>query len=402
MATTLDLNKASIAELEKIPGLTRSLATKIVQARKKQGRFASVNDLQAVISDDGIRKAIEKATKVVNATDDSSLIIKIQLDRAGKFPGQFAGYKVQASYEQKEGDSGQSIPQITTLTADSNGSMSLILESPSTLVGDMKLTARSASGEIRGQLSVSSLDGIDLIDFPVEPTELPAPQATDDPGFNRPSRIRGRVIDKLGRIQIHATQVVLWATNDDDAENDQFEPVATATTDGQGYFSAKYPNRTYAQAYALVSVGRGQTVPVRLDEEGFFPEEVIVVIEAPRAMIDAKDDDCGCGGGSHGTATRNPDAADLVNGSDFSADLGQGRCVDFTRPDRTLQEFSYSYVVRTTEPSIKGMTLKEPEKISPQVWKEMLALSSLGDNYRYMRTANAAPEAPAIAEGGRA
>ena len=392
MATTLDLNKASIAELEKIPGLTRSLATKIVQARKKQGRFVSFNDLNEIVSDASTRKAIEKATKVASATDDSSLIIKIQLDRAGKFPGQFAGYKVQASYPQQAAEAEQPTLQTMTLAADTNGNMSLIIDSPATVIGELKLVARSAAGEIRGQMALASLDGIDLIDFPVEPAALPAPQAADDPGFNRPSRIRGRVIDKLGRIQISSTQVVLWATNDDDAEDDQFEPVATATTDGQGYFSAKYPSKSFVQAYALVSVGRGQTVPVRLDEEGFFPEEVIVVIEAPRAMIDAKEEDCGCGGGSRGTATRNPDAADLVNGSDFSADLGQGRCVDFTRPDRTLQEFSFSYVVRTTEPSIKGMTLKEPEKISPQVWKEMLALSSLGDNYRYMRTANAVPE----------
>ena len=46
-------------------------------------------------------------------------------------------------------------------------------------------------------------------------------------------------------------------------------------------------------------------------------------------------------------------------------------------PDRTLQEFSYSYVVRTTEPSIKGLTLAEPTRIPPSVFGEIIKLSNL-------------------------
>ncbi len=37
--------------------------------------------------------------------------------------------------------------------------------------------------------------------------------------------------------------------------------------------------------------------------------------------------------------------------------------MDFTKPDRTLEEYSFTYLVRTTEPEIKGLTLDEPPKV---------------------------------------
>lgn len=47
-ATPLDVNLASAAELERLPGVGQALAARIVEARARDGPFASVDDLRRV------------------------------------------------------------------------------------------------------------------------------------------------------------------------------------------------------------------------------------------------------------------------------------------------------------------------------------------------------------------
>ena len=57
-AKTVDLNAAGEAELQAVPGIGKSLATRIVQFREKNGAFKSVDDLLKV---QGIgEKSLEK------------------------------------------------------------------------------------------------------------------------------------------------------------------------------------------------------------------------------------------------------------------------------------------------------------------------------------------------------
>jgi competence protein ComEA len=44
----LDVNAASVADLERIPGIGRGLATRIVDERSRRGRFASLAELDEV------------------------------------------------------------------------------------------------------------------------------------------------------------------------------------------------------------------------------------------------------------------------------------------------------------------------------------------------------------------
>jgi len=47
-ATPVDLNLASAAELERLPGVSPALAARIVDARERDGPFGSVDDLRRV------------------------------------------------------------------------------------------------------------------------------------------------------------------------------------------------------------------------------------------------------------------------------------------------------------------------------------------------------------------
>src|SRR5207253_48435 len=53
---------------------------------------------------------------------------------------------------------------------------------------------------------------------------------------------------------------------------------------------------------------------------------------------------------------RAPDVNDLTSSpATYSMDLGGGKCVNLTTPNRALEEFSFYTAVRTTDPQILGL-----------------------------------------------
>ncbi|HBG58248.1 MAG TPA: hypothetical protein DDX07_09575, partial [Porphyromonadaceae bacterium] len=103
-------------------------------------------------------------------------------------------------------------------------------------------------------------------------------------------------------------------------------------------------------------------IPITLDNKK-IPKDLILVADLSGLSSEALS--------SNGTPNL-PDAEDLVHSPSFSQDLG-GKCVDFTIPNRTLEEFSFYHTVRTTEPEIKGLTITAKE--SKYIKDELLAIS---------------------------
>ena len=386
MAEKIDINRASASEIEKIPGVSRTLAKRIVTLRNARGGFRNITELQeATGNDDELLREIGKNAVVEDQARNTEerKKITVQLDHSGKNAGRYDGYKVTASFQAhiNLSDTGvrQLAPGTNTAYASADGDAALSVPEPRSLEGPVTFTARTPSGEIVARKDFAPSELKAEISLPVTPASTPATQPASDPGFGRPTRLRGRVIDKSGRVQISGKQVIIWASTVDDPKDGDFAAIVAAKTDATGYFSGNYPLDTFTAAHATIALERVAPVPIHLTDDGAFPGEVILVVEVPRQSTPEEEDDCGCHGSNKNSAVlRDPDARDLVNGGGFSSDVGQGRCVDFTRPDRTLQEFSYSYVVRTTEPSIKGMTLQEPTKLPPQLWGEILALATMG------------------------
>jgi hypothetical protein len=380
MAERLDLNRASVEELETIPGLTRAVARRIVAERERTGLFRSVGTLREVA---GVSAEVLAALRdgvmvdpVLGQAEPKTVLVL--LDPQSQHAGRYGGYKVSAEFGVKLPVAGteETVATAGSTSADPtpDGVATLHLPDPVQLEGTITFVVRAPDGEVVARHEEKPDSLADKIAVPVTPRALPTPQPSDDPAFQQPAKLRGRVIDREGRVQIAAKQVVIWTAQTANPQDGDFAAVMVATTDATGYFSGRYPLGTFTAAHATVALDPTQAVAVHLDEEGALPADVILVVDAPRKATDPHDD-CSCKS-PDGATPRNPDAADLVNGT-FTTDIGQGKCVDFTRPDRTLQEFAYSYVVRTTEPSIKGMTLSEPKRIPPGLFNEIVKLSQL-------------------------
>lgn len=381
MTERLDLNRASVGDLEKIPGVTRSLARRIVTTRDGQGGFATLAALRDISGVTADLFAVLKEHVAVDpaAAQEKTQVVRVNLDPQGRHAGGYGGYKVTAelvALTVLPGTEEQvAVPRAITADASADGLAALTLPDSAAIQGPITFIVRAPDGQILTRAERAKSDLRETLPLPVAPRELPTTQPADDPAFNQPTKLRGRVIDRAGRVQIAGKQVVIWTATTDNPEDADFAAVMVAETDGTGYFSGRYPIGQFTSANATVALDPTQAVTIRLNDGGTMPADVILVVDAPRRTVDQQGEDCGCNSPT-GITPRNPDAGDLVNGV-FSSDIGQGRCVDFTRPDRTLQEFSYSYVVRTTEPSIKGLTLSEPTRIPPSVLTEIIKLSNL-------------------------
>lgn len=378
MAEKLDLNKVSIDNLEKIPGITRTLARHIVATRDRKGGFVSlaeVRDIKGVDSD--LFEVLKEQVSIDAAAQEKIQVVRVNLDPQAQHSGSYGGYRVSAELVALSVLPGTEeqvlVPRAITGDASSDGLATLKLADMAAIQGPISFTVRAPDGQIMVQVERAKSDLRDTLPLPVAPRVLPTTQPAADPAFNQPAKLRGRVIDRAGRVQIAGKQVVIWTATTDNPQDADFAAVMVAETDATGYFSGTYPLGRFTAAHATVALDPLQAVIIRLADGGSMPADVILVVDAPRRVIDQRGENC-CS--SSDTTPRNPDAGDLVNGM-FSSDIGQGRCVDFTRPDRTLQEFSYSYVVRTTEPSIKGLTLAEPTRIPPSVLGDIIKLSNL-------------------------
>lgn len=238
--------------------------------------------------------------------------------------------------------------------------------------------AIDADGELRGpvQLSVSAPNGVVVerrelslpeIARPVQIEIQPAPPFTveesDLPGLGERLRVSGRVIDETGQRVPSGLSVVIWGVDQVIEGEATPRPLLVTHTQVSGAFSGDWPQDVLAEAFGRVAGGPPVAVP--LDDDGRIVRDILLVTRVSPA------DTCDC----TEIPPRAPDAGDLTrNPEAFSQDLGGG-CVDLTVPNRTLEEYAYSFVVRTSEPAIKGLTLGVRRRLPRDLLTDLLGVS---------------------------
>jgi hypothetical protein len=275
----------------------------------------------------------------------------------------FVSHRVRAAFAQFTQVEGSEtriqIPGETSTTVDSSGRAVLTLPDRDQLVEGSLIVLRviSPDGEVLIETPVdhSVLGADEPVSIEVNPREIFTTEPSTDPAFGRPNRIRGFVVDPSGQqTNLGNLQVVIWA-KPVTPESAPFEIVATSYTDAQGYFSAPYPLGPFLEAQGLVGSRSQDSVPIRLNEDGSFPERFVLGVDLSTTVTRH----------ANGEVPRHPDCGDLVNSpATYTNDLGGGHCIDLTKPNRVIEEFDYYTVVRTTEPSIQGLTVAEPPKIN--------------------------------------
>ncbi|MCF2531010.1 helix-hairpin-helix domain-containing protein [Yinghuangia soli] len=363
MAQLVDINSASEATLAALPGVGDTIAESIVAFREAHGPFAAVEGLLRV---DGFTESLlARLRRRITAEPPAFRTparetVDVQLVQASG-TGDFTGHTVSVTGVHSNGEGGVGdVPFAAYGQAAADGTVTLDIPARAGLVGDVSIAAGAPDGEILARKETAGPTLPQSVQLTLDARVPGTTQPNKDPGAGRPTRVRGRVIDSAGRRQAAGLQVVLWGATAQNPAQADYRALTVATTDNRGHFGGPYPVAVFTDAHATVGIDDDAVkVPVHLEAGGQFPETVLLVVDLPQPE---DEEDCSCH--SPASAPRLPDAVDLARADGtFSSDAGMGRCVDFTKPDRTLEEYGFSYLVRTTEPEIRGLVLEEPVKV---------------------------------------
>ena len=263
-------------------------------------------------------------------------------------------------------------PVSGSATSGADGTFHISFEAEGEPLGPVQLVVSAPNGTLVHQRTLS----LDEALRPLELSFLPLPPFTvsgsDLPGLGERLRITGRVIDVTGVKVPPKLPVVIWGVAAGEGDVDTGEgdappprPLLVTETQVDGAFSGDWPDAVLREAFGRVS--GGENIPVPLDQDARVVREILLATRVSPGDTNS----CAC----DETPPRAPDAGDLTrNPEAFSQDLGGG-CVELTVPNRTLEEYAYYFVVRTSQPSIKGVTLGRRRKLPSGLLTDLLGVS---------------------------
>lgn len=174
----------------------------------------------------------------------------------------------------------------------------------------------------------------------------PTPRVLENVPRQLNKKLRGKVVDSNAKLKLRDNQVIFYGSP---AATGRATVLGVCITDGEGNFSLPYPAGKYKNAFATVSVKPGDKLDIALAATDEWPDFVWLVVQGlPTGMTQDEHDDCACG---VKPVPQLPDMEELVNNSQYSQDIG-GSCINFTTPNRALEEFAYIQVIRTSDPEL--------------------------------------------------
>lgn len=151
--------------------------------------------------------------------------------------------------------------------------------------------------------------------------------------------IKGKAIYNDGMV-IKEKSIILYSKN---TTSNTHSPVLNFKTQPDGDFKFQIDNIALNDVFAVVGDGFESKTLICLNSDNKLNSNTILVFEKSLAM---ETEDCGC----HDKTPRLPDSEDLIKGDNkYSQDIG-GSCVNFTTPNRSLEEFTFNSILRTTDP----------------------------------------------------
>ncbi len=228
----------------------------------------------------------------------------------------------------------------------------------------IKVAVKGVNGELLWQQeytqSDSEIGGGEKIHI-----RVPLKKANTIPGVHSGNtqsnkKLRGRVVQQGNKYTLNNITILVQGKK----AGDSIPRILVAgQTDSSGNFTLPYPYGDYSEAQALVALMPDS--PVAIDIRPDKPNETIsddflyILLVDDAVVLEGgpeEKDDCDCH--SSKKAKRLPDQEDLVNSDEYTQDIG-GSCVNLTTPNRTLKEYAYKAIVRTSDPDVANYTLEK-------------------------------------------
>jgi hypothetical protein len=193
---------------------------------------------------------------------------------------------------------------------------------------------------------------LQLLSIEITP-KRPSPAKPPPVLSSGPKRLRGQIVSMSAKppetlqgavvVQAKATEQGEWVA------------VSSAMSDRLGNFSMAYPSGSLFAAQAITSLDTKSITSISVTEGAVSTNFIFILLQAPEDDP-VKKDDCKCEQKPEPTA-RLPSQEDLVQSDKFTQDIG-GTCLNLNTPNRTLKEFNYQALVRTSDPDVANYSLR--------------------------------------------
>lgn len=254
-------------------------------------------------------------------------------------------------------------PIFLRLPVSDNGRFSLELESGTKLSGPMEITVRAPSGERLAFATQATLSDFSIKVLPRTSLSVAPETPITDPALG-PVKIHIILHDKTEQDRAANQLVSVWGIRTDAPPGDPVQTVLGASyADSRGVAVVEIPRAAYRSLEIEVSGHRGanKRFPMKLSDEGLPGDSVDVLVDLGAAP-EPSDKACDC---KEVTPPRTPDHDDLVGSGVFAADPVAGGCVSLAVPNRTIEEYSFHSLVRTTDPSLFNLRPPRPRPLPP-------------------------------------
>lgn len=170
-------------------------------------------------------------------------------------------------------------------------------------------------------------------------------------------RLRGKLVGLTNACPFKDATVLIQARL---GPEEMWRVVGQATADSNGNFSMPYPYGTYVAAQALISLTPDTPADIPVDpatpNETIADDFLYLLVTDPVCDDPASPgkEDCDCSGPAK--VARLPSQEDLINSDEYMQDIGGG-CINLSTPNRTLSEYNYTAIVRTSDPDVANYTL---------------------------------------------
>jgi hypothetical protein len=169
-------------------------------------------------------------------------------------------------------------------------------------------------------------------------------------------KLRGQVLEVSKQCSLKDLTIIVQTKKEGD---ELWRVVAATNTDASGNFSMAYPYGEYIEAQAIVSLTPDSPADIPIKAQGNRDETIAddflyLLVTNPECPEVGAEKDCDCD--TPKKAGRLPDHSDLINSDEYTQDIG-GSCLNLSTPNRTLSEYGYTGIVRTSDPDVANYTL---------------------------------------------
>src|SRR5215207_1414201 len=174
-----------------------------------------------------VRPTEESSTPVVLS---GTLVVRGDPDRKTGF----AGYRVTATYTVRDRLVGAFTPGMASVDLVDANTFRLDLSDLEDLgTADVRVAARYPDGQVGASADVPLADLAETVTLTLDPAR---PVVLADGGAAPARRLRGKVVDEAGKVDLRNRQVILWGKRGDS----ELKPFVVETTDAMSNFSTRW------------------------------------------------------------------------------------------------------------------------------------------------------------------